>query len=85
MDGFLVRVWKPAVERDGDDAALRGSVQHLATRQTAMFRNAEELVALLEQYSDEPADDDDEDDEEAQGPSGRRTLAKRLGVPAGVP
>lgn len=52
MDGFLVRIWQPAIARDGDDApVLRGSVQHLATRQTSMFRNAEELVALLQQHT----------------------------------
>lgn len=46
MDAFLVKVWRS--DEPGDDC-LRGTVEHVRTHQTMVFRSAADLVGFLEE------------------------------------
>lgn len=46
MDTFVVRVWGPGADEEGE-TGLRGVVEHVASGWSGRFRSAEELVSLL--------------------------------------
>jgi len=46
MDTFVVRVWGPVADEEGE-AGLRGVVEHVASGWSGRFRSAEELVSFL--------------------------------------
>jgi hypothetical protein len=46
MDTFVVRVWGPLADEEGE-TGLRGVVEHVASGWSGRFRSAEELVSFL--------------------------------------
>jgi hypothetical protein len=46
MDTFVVRVWGPMAD-GGEEAGLRGVVEHVASGRSERFRNVDELVSFL--------------------------------------
>jgi hypothetical protein len=46
MDAFVVRVWGPLAD-GGEEAGLRGVVEHVASGRSERFRSVDELVSFL--------------------------------------
>jgi hypothetical protein len=55
MDTFVVRVWGPMADEEGE-TSLRGVVEHIASGRSDRFRTAAELVSFLRMpYPETPA------------------------------
>jgi hypothetical protein len=56
MDTFVVRVWGPMAD-GGEEAGLRGVVEHVASGRSERFLSVDELVSFLRARDPNAAED----------------------------